>query len=475
MVLKDSGETVLRVPPQSLDAEQSVLGGILLEEKAISKVLDILTPQDFYRDNHRKVYSAMIDLFDRNEPIDIITLTDALKKRNTLEDVGGLPLITSLLDNIPSAANIQYYARIVKEKAILRNLIMASSEIIAESYEAQRNVDELLDKAETKIFEISEYKLKAPFSPIREVVKSSFKRIEVLFEKKDLVTGLPTGFTDLDRMTSGFQSSDLIIIAGRPSMGKTALAINIAQNAASKHKIPVAIFSLEMSKEQLAMRMLASESRIDFNRVRTGRLADKDWVPLTNAAGVLSESPIFIDDSLNLTPLDMRAKARRLKAEADIGLVVLDYLQLMTVSGKVERRDLEISEISRSLKAMAKELDIPVVALSQLSRAVEGRDNKRPILADLRESGAIEQDADVILFIYRGEVYKQQSDLEEDEETDGRHYRKRREVKIEEGMAEIIIGKQRNGPTGIIKLSFLKEYTRFENYTPISAPYDSMH
>jgi len=440
-----SGEAVLRMPPQSLDAEQSVLGGILIEDRAITRVLDILLPQDFYREGHRKVFAAMIDLFDRNEPVDFITLTETLKKKGTLEEAGGIAYITALVDNVPTAANIQYYARIVKEKAILRGLIAASSEIITDSYDAKRDVDELLEKAESKIFEISEHKIKQAFYPLQKIVTESVEMIQHLYNKDLESTGVPTGFRDIDDMTAGLQPADLIIVAGRPSMGKTALALNMALNAAFKHKVPVAVFSLEMSKEQLVMRMLASEARIELNRIRTGKIRADEWKKLTGAAGNLNETNIFIDDSSGLNPLEMRAKARRLKVEANIGLVMVDYLQLMTGMGKAERRDLEISEISRSLKAMAKELKVPVVALSQLSRAVENRENKRPILADLRESGAIEQDADVIMFIYRDEVYNPDSN--------------------DKGSAEIIIGKQRNGPTGTTVLTFINEHTRFEDHS----------
>jgi replicative DNA helicase len=440
-----SGEAVLRMPPQSLDAEQSVLGGILIEDKAITKVLDILSPQDFYREGHSSIFSAMIELFDKNEPVDFLTLTEILRKKGTLDKAGGIAYITSLVDNVPTAANIQYYARIVKEKSILRSLITASTEIIADSYEAKRDVDELLEKAENRIFEISEHKIKQGFFPIQDIVTESVEMIQHLYKKDLEITGVPTGFKDIDDMTAGLQPSDLIIIAGRPSMGKTALALNVALNAAFKHKVPVAIFSLEMSKEQLVMRMLASEARIELNRIRTGKIRADEWKKLTGAAGNLFDTALYIDDSSGLNPLEMRAKARRLKVEAKIGLVVVDYLQLMTGSGRAERRDLEISEISRSLKAMAKELRVPVVALSQLSRAVENRENKRPILADLRESGAIEQDADVIAFIYRDEVYNPESN--------------------DRGTAEIIIGKQRNGPTGTKLLTFINEHTRFEDHS----------
>jgi replicative DNA helicase len=436
-------EELLRVPPQNIEAEQSVLGGILLEERAISEVMDILTPQDYYRESHRKIYSAMTALFDKNEPVDLITLTDAMKKAGTLEGCGGAAYISSLVDNVPTAANIAYYARIVKEKAILRSLISISGEIIADSYEDQRNVDELLDLAESRIFQISEEKIKPAFISMKEIVKNTFEIIEALYEKQERITGVSTGYKDLDDITAGFQQSDLIIIAGRPAMGKTALALNIARNAAVNKEIPVAVFSLEMSKEQLAMRLLSTESRIDFNRIRNGHIRKDEWDSLIHAAGVLSEAPMLIDDTASLNPLEMRAKARRMKMDYDIGMVVVDYLQLMTSKGRAERRDLEISEISRSLKAMAKDLNIPVVALSQLSRAVENREDKRPILADLRESGAIEQDADVVAFIFRREFYNPDTE--------------------DKGIAEVIIGKQRNGPTGTVKLTFLREYTRFEN------------
>jgi len=375
--------------------------------------------------------------------VDLITLTDAMKKAGTLEGCGGAAYVSSLVDNVPTAANIAYYARIVKEKAILRGLISISGEIIADSYEDQRNVDELLDLAESRIFQISEEKIKPAFLSMKEIVKDTFKIIETLYEKQERITGVSTGYKDLDDMTAGFQSSDLIIIAGRPAMGKTALAMNIARNAAVNREIPVAIFSLEMSKEQLAMRLLSTESRIDFNRIRNGHIRKEEWPALIQAAGVLSDAPILIDDTASLNPLEMRAKARRLKADRNIGMVVVDYLQLMTGKGRAERRDLEISEISRSLKAMAKELNIPVVALSQLSRAVESREDKRPILADLRESGAIEQDADVVAFIFRREFYNPDTE--------------------DKGVAEVIIGKQRNGPTGTVRLTFLREFTRFEN------------
>ncbi len=452
-----AAKEILRIPPQSLDAEKSVLGGILLEDKAIARVLDIISPSDFYRKNHGDIFTAMIDLFDKNEPVDIVTLSDALKKRGRLEDTGGFAYLTSLVDDIPTAANIQYYAKIVKEKSILRNLITISGEITADSYEAAKGVDDILDDAESKIFKISEYKITTDYSDLKPIINESYKKFEKLYDKIEPISGIPTGFHELDKKTSGFQTSDLIIIAGRPSMGKTSLALNIARNCAVNYKVPVLVFSLEMSKEQLALRLLSSESKIDLVRLRTGTLKES-WDKLGRAAGILYDAPITIDDTASLNPLEMRAKARRLKTEKDIGLIVVDYLQLMTGMGRAERRDLEISEISRSLKAMAKELNVPVVALSQLSRAVESRENKRPVLADLRESGALEQDADLIIFIYREDVYRQKKPDDE------------WSVEENKGVAEINIGKQRNGPTGMIKLSFLKEFACFENHTNMEEP-----
>jgi replicative DNA helicase len=353
--------------------------------------------------------------------------------------------LASLVDNVPSAANIAYYAKIVKEKAILRHLIGTATEILTKSYDTGAEVDEVLDEAEHAIFEIAENKIRPAFSPIKDIIKDSFKTIEKLFERKDLITGVPTGFAKIDDLTSGLQKSELIIVAGRPSMGKTAFALNIAQHAAMEAGIHVAIFSLEMSKEQLAMRMLSSEARVDSQRLRKGFLGETDWPKLTTAAGRLSEAPLFIDDTPAITVLEMKAKARRLKAESGLGLIILDYLQLMRSGSYKDSREQEISEISRSLKALAKELNVPIVALSQLNRKVEDRTNRRPQMADLRESGAIEQDADVIAFIYRDEVYNKSED------------------NPEKGLAEVIIGKQRNGPTGMAKLAFLEKYTCFEN------------
>lgn len=443
--MKDIDPSLHKIPPQNIEAERSVIGAILLENEAINNVLEILSVNDFYSESHRKIFSAILELYEKNEPSDLITLSNTLKNNKQLDNAGGVSYLASLVDNIPSAANVTYYSKIVKEKAILRGLIGAATEIITKSYDAEKDVENILDEAEHTIFEISENKIKPAFYPIKEIVKDSFRTIEKLYEKKELVTGVPTGFEKLDDLTSGFQKSDLIIIAGRPSMGKTAFALNITQHIAIEKGIPVALFSLEMAKEQLSLRMLASEAKVNSQRLRKGFLGETDWPKLTTAAGRLSEAPIFIDDTPAITVLEMKAKARRLKSETDLGLIVLDYLQLMRGIKFKDSREQEISEISRSLKALAKELNIPVVALSQLNRRVEDRTNKRPQLADLRESGAIEQDADVITFIYRDEVYNRSED------------------NPEKGMAEIIIGKQRNGPVGMVKLAFLEKYTSFVN------------
>ncbi len=434
-----------KLPPQHIEAEQSILGGILIENEAINRVTEILDADDFYRDAHRKIFNALINLSERDEPADLITLTNELQKIDQLDSIGGASYLASLIDSIPTAANIQYYARIVKEKAILRKLIQTSTEIITQSYEDRGDVEVFLDEAERSIFEISEKRVRPSFYPIREIVKESFATIEKLFKKKEAVTGVPSGFKELDRMTAGFQPSDLVIIAGRPSMGKTAFCLDVAEYAAISNKIPVAIFSLEMSKEQLVIRMLCSQANVEGTRLRTGYLNESDWPKLTIAAGSLSESPIYIDDTAALSVLEMRAKARRLKSDHGLGMVIVDYLQLMKGRARVESRQQEISEISRSLKALAKELNIPIIAVSQLSRKTEERTGNRPQLSDLRESGAIEQDADLILFIYRDEVYNRDPD------------------NPNRGKAEVIIGKQRNGPIGKIDLAFLDKFTTFKD------------
>jgi replicative DNA helicase len=432
-----------KIPPQNIEAEQSILGGVLIENSALNRVLEILTEEDFYRDSHRRIFQALVELSEKNEPADLITLTNKLKSGKLLDDVGGSSYLTSLIDQVPTAANIEYYARIVREKATLRKLIDVATQLITRSYGDSGDLEAFLDEAEQEIFKISEHKIRPSFYPMKDMVKESFKTIERLFERKELITGVASGFKDLDRMTAGFQNSDLIIVAGRPSMGKTALCLDIARHASLEAEIPVIVFSLEMSKEQLALRMLCSEAMVAGQKLRTGFLVESDWPKLTLAAGNLSDAPIFVDDTAAISVLELRAKARRLKAEHNLGLIIIDYLQLMKGRGRAERREQEISEISRSLKALAKELAIPVIAISQLSRRTEERPRQRPQLADLRESGAIEQDADVILFVYREEVY--------------------REDPTNEGVADIIVGKQRNGPTGTVSLSFLKEFTTFKD------------
>ena len=435
------------VPPQNLEAEQSLLGSVLLENEALFKVLEIIKKDDFYRESNRQIYQAMIDLYEKNEPTDLITVTEVLKRKNKLDEVGGASYLADLLENIPTAANIEYYAKIIRQKSILRNLIHSATEIVSKATTAEENVEDILDFSEKTIFQISEEQTKQSFYPLKTILKSTFKDIERLYEKKQLITGMPSGFTELDSKTSGFQPSDLIIIAGRPSMGKTAFALNVAQHASQEAHIAIALFSLEMSKEQLALRMLCSEARVDNHKLRTGFIAESDWGKLSMAAGKLADSKMYIDDTPGITVFEMRAKSRRLKAEHGLGMIIVDYLQLMAGSkNRSDSREQEISEISRSLKGLAKELHVPVIALSQLNRKVEDRIDKRPHMADLRESGAIEQDADVILFIYRDEVYHPDSDESK-------------------GKAEVIIGKQRNGPTGEIQLSFINEYTRFENYS----------
>ncbi len=430
-----------RIPPQNIEAEKSVLGSIFLDNNALLKVFDLLRPEDFYRSAHGAIYQTMLELFEHNEPIDLVTVHNALKDKDLLEQIGGAAYLAELAHFVPTAANVVYYAHIVREKSILRQLIAISTDIASRCYEATEPVDDLLEEAERAIFEIRSKGDKKGFLPIREVIKSAVFQIEHLHQRREEVTGVPTGFLEFDRLTTGLQPSDLIIIAGRPSMGKTCLALNIAQHAAIEHNIPVAIFSLEMSKEQLAIRMLCSEAKVDAQAIRTGRLTDGEWQRLTFAANRLSQAPIFVDDTPAITVLELRAKARRLMAEQGLGLVIIDYLQLMRSREHRERREQEISEISSSLKAMAKELNVPVVALSQLNRRVEERPDKRPQLADLRESGAIEQDADVIVFIYREEVYKKDTP--------------------DKGIAELIIGKQRNGPTGVVRLAFLSKYSSF--------------
>ncbi|MFI5338807.1 MAG: replicative DNA helicase [Candidatus Methylomirabilales bacterium] len=438
-----------RIPPQNIEAEISVLGGILQDPQALLKAMEVLRPADFYKEAHRKIFSACIDLFDRNEPVDLVTLANELMRRKHLEEVGGSSALSALVDAVPTAANVAYHARIVKDKALLYSLIQKATAVVSRAYADKDDVDEVLDWAEQQIFEISQDKISRSFVPVKSVLKGTFQLIEKLYDRKSHVTGIPTGFRRFDEMTAGLQPSELVVVAGRPSMGKTSFCLNIAQHAAIQERITVAIFSLEMSKEQLVQRMLCSVASVDSHKLRTGYLSDADWPKLTTGAGRLSESPIYIDDTPGISLLEMRAKARRLKAEQGLGLVIIDYLQLISGRGRVESRQQEISEISRSLKAMAKELDVPVVALSQLSRAVESRQPPRPQLSDLRESGAIEQDADVVTFLYRPAFYRTRKEDELDEP--------------EDNTTEVIIGKQRNGPTGTVHLAFLREYTRFED------------
>ena len=441
-----------RLPPQNLEAEMSVLGGVLLENEALNRALEFLRTEDFYRESHRKIFNALIILGDKNEPADLVTLTAVLKDRGELEAVGGSTYLATLVDYVPTAANINYYCKLVKEKSVARKLIEASTTIATRGYEGG-DMEEILDQAEKSIFEISENRIRPSYYPVKDILKDTFKSIEALYERKELVTGVPTGYHDLDKMTAGLQPSDLIIVAGRPSMGKTAFALNLVEYATTHadNSVPAVIFSLEMSKEQLVQRMLCSLAKVDAGRLRTGHLGESDWPKLTMAAGQLNETQIFIDDTPAISVLELRSKARRLKAEHGLGLIIVDYLQLMRGSNP-ESRQQEISEISRSLKALAKELALPVVALSQLNRSLESRTDKRPMMADLRESGAIEQDADVIMFVYREAVYCEDC--------------KSRERTCEKGHdkdAEIIIGKQRNGPIGTVHLTFRGEFTRFEN------------
>ncbi len=434
----------VKVPPQNLEAEMSVLGSMMMEEEAIARAIELLDKDSFYQEAHKKIFSAMLDLYERSAAVDLVTFTEELRKRGDLEGVGGAAYLTSLINAVPTAANIEHYAKIVKEKAILRSLINTATQIITESYEDRQEVDLFLDKVESRIFDISESKLRQDFVSIRDLIGDSIELAERLTQKKQLVAGIPTGFIEFDTKTSGLQPSDLIIIAGRPSMGKSSLAINAALHVGVEKKIPLAFFSLEMSKEQLVQRMLCSEARVDAHKLRTGFLSSSAFSDLTLAAGLLAEAPIFVDDTPGMSALELRAKARRLRSREKIGLIIIDYLQLMQGRTRAENRQQEISEISRSLKSLARELKVPVVALSQLSRAVEAREDHRPRLADLRESGAIEQDADVVVLLLREEYYPPHKNP---------------------GEAEVNIAKQRNGPVGSFKLTFRQECTRFENYS----------
>ncbi len=435
-----------RLPPQHIEAEMAVLGSMLLEEDAIADVLESLDESSFYQDNHRRIFAAILSLFNENKPVDLITLTDQLRKEEYLESVGGAGYLAELTNIVPTAANIQHYAKIVKEKAMLRSLITTATGIVTQGYEPDQEVDTLLDKAEQLIFEITNSRIKGGVVPVKDLVKTSIENIEKLYQKKTTVTGISTGFSDLDTMTAGLQPSDLIVLAGRPSMGKSALMLNFAEHASVIEKVPTAVFSLEMSKESLVQRVLCSHARVNMQSVRTGFLSQKHWDCLVTAAGKISQAPIFIDDTPGLNVLELRAKARRLKSQHNIGFVIVDYLQLMQAAGnRKDSRQQEISDISRSLKALARELNVPLIAVSQLSRATESREGFRPRLSDLRDSGAIEQDADVVMLLFREEYYDPNPE--------------------NEGLAEVIIAKQRNGPVGTKKLTFLKEFSRFEGYT----------
>lgn len=433
----------LRVPPNNIEAEQSVLGSMLLDKNAISTASEILRGDDFYKEAHKLIYDSIIELFDKDEPADIVTIVEALRTKGILDTVGGITYITNLVSAVPTTANIKHYANIVEEKATLRKLIKSSMETMDKCYTGGEEVPVILDFAEKSIFDISQKTMTNDFEPMSKILEKGFDEIERLYKNKGAITGVPTGFTELDSKTSGFQRGDMILIAARPSMGKTAFALNIAQYAAIRNNSSVAIFSLEMSKEQLAYRILCSEANIDMLKLRTGNIDDEDWVRLARSAGPIASAKIYIDDTPGISITEMRSKCRRLKIEYGLDLVVIDYLQLMQGRNRSENRQQEVSEISRSIKALAKELSVPVVALSQLSRAPETRTDHRPMLSDLRESGSIEQDADVVSFLYRDEYYNKETE--------------------KKNIAELIIAKQRNGPTGTVELAFIGKYTKFGN------------
>ena len=436
-------EMIQRIPPNNIEAEQSVLGAMLLDKEAISTATEFISGEDFYREAHKEIFEAIVDIYNKGEPVDLITLTEKLKTRNTLEAVGGITFLTNLMDAVPTTHNVKYYDKIVEDKSLLRKLIKSSNEIIQKSYQAEEDIGEIIDDAEKGIFNISLNRSTQGFVHLKNILNANFDRIEQLYLNKGKITGVPTGFHDLDNKLSGLQKSDLILIAARPSMGKSSFMMNIVQHAAVREKITTAIFSLEMSKEQLTQRLLCSEALIDAHRLRIGDINEDEWVKLARAMGPLSEAPIYIDDTPSISITEMRAKCRRLKLEHDLGLIVIDYLQLMQGKGNAESRQQEISEISRSLKALAREINVPVVALSQLSRAPEMRADHKPVLSDLRESGAIEQDADVVMFLYRDEYYHPDTE--------------------KKNIGEVNIAKQRNGPTGTIELIWLGQFTKFVN------------
>jgi replicative DNA helicase len=436
-----------RTLPHNLEAERSVLGAILLHNDAFNTAAEVIDASDFFRDAHRRIFDKMVRLQERGDAIDLVTLKEELTRSSELDEVGGPAYISALVDGVPRSTNVEHYARIIKEKSTLRNLIYSANKILANAYEAEEEADTILDQAESAIFAIADKKIRDGFVSLKDLAESSLDTIEKLASRKELITGVPTGFTDLDEMTSGLQPSDIVIVAARPSMGKTSLVLNMAQHVGTKTDMTVGIFSLEMSKEQLFLRMLTGEARIDAHRLRGGFLGERDWGKLSQALGTLSEAKIFIDDTPSIGVLEMRAKCRRLQAEHGLHMVIIDYVQLMQGRGRFENRTLELASISRSLKGLAKELHVPVVVLSQLSRASEQRSDHRPQLSDLRESGALEQDADVVVFIYREDQYADKN-APPTEAT---------------GTAELIIAKQRNGPTGVVKLAFIREFTRFEN------------
>ena len=429
-----------RTPPQNIEAEQAVLGAIFIEPESLTVASEFLIPEDFYRSSHQKIFSAMLKLSDQGKAIDVVTVTEELAATEQLENIGGVSYLMELANAVPTAANVEYYARIVEEKSLLRRLIRTATEIAQEGYSREDEVESLLSEAEKKIMEVSGRKSAGSFISIKDVLVEAYDNIEKLANRQGDITGIPTGFTELDRMTAGFQRNDLIIVAARPSVGKTAFALNIAQNVATKTDEVVAIFSLEMGAEQLVMRMLSSEGNINAQNLRTGDLSDEDWKKLTMAMGSLSNAQIYIDDTPGIRIAEMRAKCRRLKQERGLGMILIDYLQLIQGDGKADNRQQEVSEISRSLKALARELEVPVIALSQLSRSVEQRQDKRPMMSDIRESGSIEQDADIVGFLYRDDYYDSES---------------------EQQNIEIILAKQRNGPTGTVELAFVKEYNKF--------------
>jgi len=432
-----------RVPPYNLEAEQALLGSMMIDREAVYIAMELVQAEHFYKEAHQVIFTAILSLESRGEPVDMITLTEELRQQNSLEKVGGVSYIAALANAVPTAANARYYASIVEEKAILRSLIRFANSIASRCYEDSEDTHQLLDSAEQAILEIAGHRNTGGLLPIKQVLGETLEKIEYLANKKGSITGVPSFFTDLDNMTAGWQPSDLIIVAARPAMGKTSFCLNVAQNAAIRAKIPVAIFSLEMSREQLVQRLMSSEAMIDQHKIRTGRLLDEEWVRLTRAVQPLSTANMYIDDTPAISILELRARARRLKAEKGLGLIVIDYLQLMQMGRRSDSRQQEISEISRSLKALARELNVPVIALSQLSRAVEQTHEKKPALSHLRESGALEQDADMVMFIYRDEYYNPETE--------------------KPGIAEIIIAKHRNGPTGTVELGFIKEFTKFVN------------